>query len=485
VYQSFIGLEVHIHLLTKSKVFCGCRAAFGDEPNTNVCPVCMGYPGVLPALNEEAMRMSAMVAKALNCTISPKTWFERKQYFYPDMTKNYQISQFASPVGVNGYVDLEVGGKTKRIRIKECHLEEDAGKMVHAGNVTLLDYNRAGTSLLEIVTEPDMETGEEAELYIQQLRRMVRYLGVCDGNMEEGSLRADANVSINLPGAGLGRKVEIKNLNSSRFVKLGLNYEIKRQAEVLDKGGAIRQETRLWNENRDQTESMRSKESAHDYRYFPEPDLPPFIPDAAFLAKVDASMVELPVAREKRLCAEFGLAPGAASLVCEEKPLADYFEAAVHEALLLDLSPHVAAERVYAWLSSDVKRVMNRDKIAAEGMASMRLSPKRLASLVSLVASGKISGKIAKQTLEAVFSDDADPEAIVKERGWEQIVDPAVIGKAVEAAFAADPKAVAAAAAGDQKITAYLVGKTIAATGGRADPVLAGKLVAEKLSGEK
>ncbi|MFA6504723.1 MAG: Asp-tRNA(Asn)/Glu-tRNA(Gln) amidotransferase subunit GatB, partial [Treponemataceae bacterium] len=410
MYQSFIGLEVHIHLLTKTKVFCGCRAAFGDEPNTNVCPVCMGYPGVLPALNGEAMRMATVVAKALNCTVSPKTWFERKQYFYPDMPKNYQISQFASPVGVDGYIDLDFKGTTKRIRIKECHLEEDAGKMIHAGNSTLLDYNRAGTSLLEIVTEPDFEVGEEAEAYILLLRRMVRYLGVCDGNMEEGSLRCDANVSINLPGKGLGRKVEIKNLNSSRFVKLGLNYEIKRQTEALDKGGVIKQETRLWNENRDQTESMRSKESAHDYRFFPEPDMPPFIPDAAFMAKVDASMVELPAAREKRLIAEFALPQAAAALICEEKSLADYFEASVSEALFLGLSPHTAAERVSAWLSSDVKRIMNRDGITVAAIASMKLTPKRLASLVLLIAEGKISGKIAKQTLEAVFSEDADPD---------------------------------------------------------------------------
>ena len=220
MYQSFIGLEVHIHLLTKTKVFCGCRSAFGDEPNTNVCPVCMGYPGVLPSLNMEAMRMGCMVARALNCRIPEQTWFDRKQYFYPDMPKNYQISQFGSPLGQEGYLDLAGKHGKKRVRIKECHLEEDAGKMIHAGTVSLLDYNRAGVSLLEIVTEPDMETGEEAELFIQQLRRTVRYLGVCDGNMEEGSLRADANVSINLPGKGLGRKVEIKNLNSSRFVRL-------------------------------------------------------------------------------------------------------------------------------------------------------------------------------------------------------------------------------------------------------------------------
>ncbi|MDR3160148.1 MAG: Asp-tRNA(Asn)/Glu-tRNA(Gln) amidotransferase subunit GatB, partial [Spirochaetaceae bacterium] len=273
MYQSFIGLEVHIHLLTKTKVFCGCRAAFGDEPNTNVCPVCMGYPGVLPSLNIEALRMGCTVARALNCRIPPRTWFERTQYFYPDMPTNYQISQFASPLGQEGFLDIEGAGRSggpgirKRVRIKECHLEEDAGKMIHTGTVSLLDYNRAGVSLLEIVTEPDLETGEEAEFFIQQLRRIVRYLGVCDGNMEEGSLRADANVSINLPGKGLGSKVEIKNLNSSRFVRLALNYEILRQGALLDQGKPVVQETRLWNENRDQTEPMRTKENAKDYRY--------------------------------------------------------------------------------------------------------------------------------------------------------------------------------------------------------------------------
>jgi aspartyl-tRNA(Asn)/glutamyl-tRNA(Gln) amidotransferase subunit B len=325
VYQSFIGLEVHIHLLTATKVFCGCRSAFGDEPNSNVCPVCMGYPGVLPTLNLEAMRMGCMVAKALNCRIPERTWFERKQYFYPDMTKNYQISQFASPLGQNGWLELEGRGADgkrigKKVRIKECHLEEDAGKMIHTGTVSLLDYNRAGVSLLEIVTEPDMETGEEAECFIQQLRRMVRYLGVCDGNMEEGSLRADANVSINLPGRGLGKKVEIKNLNSSRFVRLGLNYEIRRQAEVLDEGKAVTQETRLWNENRDETVPMRQKENAQDYRYFPEPDLPVFCPDGAFLGSVEDALVELPAARLKRFSRAAGSSTRAFSTDSRKAP---------------------------------------------------------------------------------------------------------------------------------------------------------------------
>ncbi|WP_455381582.1 Asp-tRNA(Asn)/Glu-tRNA(Gln) amidotransferase subunit GatB, partial [Salinispira pacifica] len=329
VYQSFIGLEIHIQLLTRTKVFCGCRAAFGDEPNTNVCPVCMGYPGVLPALNEEAIRMSYVVARALNCTLSETAVFDRKNYFYPDLPKNYQISQFGAPVGTDGYLDLEFHKRKKRVRIHECHLEEDAGKMIHAGDMSLLDYNRTGTPLLEIVTEPDLEIGEEAELLLQQFRRMVRYLGVCDGNMEEGSLRCDANVSVNVAGEGLGRKVEIKNLNSSRFVRKALNFEIDRQKEILENGGTVVQETRLWNENRDLTESMRTKESAHDYRYFPEPDLPPFRADADFLSRVEASMVELPEARKSRFMREYSLSDRHAEQICDEKETADYFEEAV------------------------------------------------------------------------------------------------------------------------------------------------------------
>jgi aspartyl-tRNA(Asn)/glutamyl-tRNA(Gln) amidotransferase subunit B len=490
-YQSFIGLEVHIHLLTKTKVFCGCRSAFGDEPNTNVCPVCMGYPGVLPALNIESMRMGCMVAKSLNCHIPEKTWFERKQYFYPDMTKNYQISQFASPLGQEGYVDLEGenGGQTikKRVRIKECHLEEDAGKMIHSGTVSLLDYNRAGVSLLEIVTEPDMETGEEAELFIQQLRRTVRYLGVCDGNMEEGSLRADANVSINLPGKGLGRKVEIKNLNSSRFVRLGLNYEIVRQGEFIDAGKTIVQETRLWNENRDQTEPMRTKENAQDYRYFPEPDIPVFTPDAEFLDSVEKALVELPSPRMKRFESDYGLNTEQAGLICEEKAQADYFETAVSDACKRGMEKKNAAGQIVNWLLTDIKHILNRDGIAPADIGTFKLTPQRLAALVDLVSRGRVSGKNAKQTLEAVLKEDRDPETIIKEKGWEFISDPAEIAKAVQEVYAKEEKVFeevrAVIAAGNEKrlhaLTAFLVGKVLQATNGRADPKIAGDQIGE------
>ena len=471
VYQSFIGLEIHIQLSTKTKVFCGCRAAFGDEPNTNVCPVCLGYPGVLPALNERAIHMAYVVARALNCTLNPVAAFDRKNYFYPDLPKNYQISQFAEPVGVNGYLDLEFHRKKKRVRIHECHLEEDAGKMIHAGDMSLLDYNRAGTPLLEIVTEPDLEIGDEAELLLQQFRRMVRYLGVCDGNMEEGSLRCDANVSVNLAGQGLGRKVEIKNLNSSRFVRKALSYEITRQTGILENGGTVVQETRLWNENRDVTESMRSKESAHDYRYFPEPDLPQFRADEAFLAGVEQSLVELPAARRDRFMSQYALSEAQADFMCDEKPTADYFE----ETVGLGAEAGVVA----VWLSGDVKKMLNRDSVQ---LADCRLTPARLASLLIMLGKGRIHGKIAKQTLEAIFEEDKDPEAIIREKGWEQITDQAALSELVDGVLAKHEQAVAAIRAGDSKPLGFLVGQVMKLTAGRAEPQLVQEMLKAKLS---
>jgi len=540
MYQTFIGLEVHIHLRTQTKVFCACRSAFGDTPNTNICPVCMGYPGVLPSLNIEAMRMGAMVARALNCRIPEKTWFERKQYFYPDMTKNYQISQFASPLGQQGYVDIEgkIGGAPirKRVRIRECHLEEDAGKMIHAGAASLLDYNRAGVSLLEIVTEPDMETGEEAELFIQQFRRMVRYLGVCDGNMEEGSLRADANVSINPPGMGLGKKVELKNLNSSRFVRLGLAYEISRQGALMDAGKPIIQETRLWNEGKNETLPMRRKENAQDYRYFPEPDLPVFAPDAAFLQSVDNAMVELPLARIQRVVSDYGISEEQAGLICEEKSLADYFEAAVREAETAGLAKNDAetggfrpcedtdvrreqserartetggfrpcedtdvrreqserartsdfAPRITNWLLQDIKRILGKENTDISDIGSFRLNPRRLAELTVMAAAGKISGKTARQVLEAVVAEDKDPAVIVEERGWQLISDPALIAEAVRGVLQAEAAAVAeiqASGTAEKRrasLTAYLAGKALAATGGKADPKIVNSQLEEMI----
>ena len=459
MYQSFIGLEIHIQLLTETKVFCGCRANFGDEPNTNVCPVCMGYPGVLPALNEEAIRKAYLVARALHCTLSPATSFARKNYYYPDLPKNYQISQFASPVGTNGYVDLEFHRKKKRIGIHEVHLEEDAGKMIHAGDMSLLDYNRAGTPLLEIVTEPELEIGEEAELFLQNFRRMVRYLGVCDGNMEEGSMRCDANVSVNVRGQGLGRKVEIKNMNSSRFVRKALTFEIDRHQDILERGGTVLQETRLWNENRDLTETMRTKEEANDYRYFPEPDLPPFKPSEEFLAAIEEALVELPEERRARMLQSYSLSEAQVDFLTEEKERADYFE----ETVGLGVDP----TQVAVWLGGDVKKMLNRRGIE---LSESPLTPKRLADLLKLLDSGRIHGKIAKQVLEAVFDSEKDPEAIIKEQGWEQITDPAEIEQILEEIIRKNPQVVADIEGGDTKPMGFLVGQVMQATSGRAEP---------------
>jgi aspartyl-tRNA(Asn)/glutamyl-tRNA(Gln) amidotransferase subunit B len=470
MYASAVGLEVHVQLLTRTKVFCGCRAAFGDRPNTNVCPVCMGLPGTLPALNAESIRMGYLVARALGCTPAPRTTFERKNYFYPDMPKNYQISQFRSPLGTDGLVEIELRKRRRKVRIREVHLEEDAGKMIHAGDVSLLDYNRAGTPLLEIVTQPDLEVGEEAEVFLQQLRRLVRWLGVCDGNMEEGSLRCDANVSVNPEGRGLGSRVEVKNLNSSKFVRRAIVFEIARQEEILERGGTVTQETRLWNENRDQTEGMRTKESAHDYRYFPEPDLPPFTAEAAFLASIERSLPELPEARALRLAARHGLSDEQARQICEEREVADYFE----RTLALGADAQAAA----TWLAADVRKHLNRTGLS---LAHCPLTAERFAELLRLLAERRIHGKIAKSVLEAVFAEGKDPAVIIREKGWEQIADSAALGAVADTVMARHADTVAAIRRGDHRRIAFLIGEIMRETSGRAEPGLLQQVVKERL----
>jgi len=472
LYQSFIGLEIHIHLAAETKAFCGCKAHFGDEENTNVCPVCMGFPGVLPTLNEKAIQMSYVVAKALNCTLSPHTKFERKNYFYPDMPKNYQISQFTDPVGRDGYIDIEIGDSIKRVRIHDVHFEEDAGKMIHAGDMSLLDYNRAGYPLLEIVTEPDLVVGEDAEAFLRSFRRMVRYLGVCDGNMEEGSMRCDANVSINLQGAGLGEKVEIKNLNSSRFVRKALNYEIERQSGMMDAGRKIIQETRLWNENRDQSEPMRRKEAANDYRYFPEPDLPPFRPSEEFLKSVDNDICELPFARKQRLMKGHGLTSDQAEYIHDEKYMADFFE----QAVFLGADP----VQLFSWLSSDVKKLLNRLNLSLEDCP---LTPERITRLIALITEGQISGKIAKNVLDLIFEEDKDPDDITREKGLIQISDKKAIEVLVETVLNENQAVVEAVKAGETKQMGFLVGQIMKKSGGKAAPQVVQTILKEKVLG--
>ncbi len=461
MYDTFIGLEIHIHLLTKTKAFCSCKAAYGDPPNTNVCPVCLGYPGVLPVLNEEAMRMAYLVSRALNCTLATRALFDRKNYYYPDMTKNYQISQFHAPVGTGGHFDIEVMGELKRVGIHDVHLEEDAGKMIHDGGSSLVDYNRAGTSLLEIVTDPDLKTPREAEIFIQSFRRLVRYLGVCDGNMEEGSLRCDANCSINHPGQGLGTKTEVKNMNSSRFARKALDYELKRQANILESGGRVIQETRLWDESSGTTAGMRSKESAHDYRYFPEPDLPPFCPEDAFLKGIENNLVPLPLTRKRHLEEALGIKSEFAEIIAEERATADYFD----EVVAGGASPRAVAN----WLCGHVQAQL---KLHAdiENVAVSPLTPERLGALVSMVEEGRISASRGKQTLEQIFKKDLDPETIVKENGWEQIGDASEIQAYVDQVVAANPGPVAQIEGGNPKTIGFLVGQVMKLSKGQADP---------------
>ncbi|SIQ13657.1 aspartyl/glutamyl-tRNA(Asn/Gln) amidotransferase subunit B [Alkalispirochaeta americana] len=471
MYQSFIGLEIHVQLQTKTKVFCECPVTFGDEPNTNICPVCLGYPGVLPSLNREAITLGYLLARALNCQLAPVSSFDRKNYFYPDLPKNYQITQYYQPLGTGGYIDLEFRKKKKRVRIHQIHLEEDAGKMIHAGDMSLLDYNRAGTPLLEIVTEPDLEIGEEAELLLQEMRRIVQYLGVSDGNMEEGSLRCDANVSVNLRGQGLGQKVEIKNLNSSRFVRKALTYEIARHQEILDRGGTVTQETRLWNENRDQSSSMRSKELAHDYRYFPEPDLPPFRADEDFLEGLQDRLVELPAVRRARFREWWGFSASQADFLCDEKSTADFFEAVVDAG--------GAPDQALVWLAGDVRKILNR---TGGTLSASPLTPQRLAELLNLLAQGTIHGKIAKQTLEQVFLEDKNPLVIIQERGWKQLSTREELEPFLQQVLKENLFPVEEIRQGETKPLGFLMGKVMKATGGRAEPGAAQALLQEMIN---
>ena len=458
-WQAHIGLEFHVQLITASKVFCQCRNAFGDRPNENVCPVCLGYPGILPALNGEAVLKAYVLARSLGCELSSHTVFERKNYFYPDLPKNYQISQYGAPVGRAGSFCGEIDGRRETVGIREVHLEEDAGKMIHAGDVSLLDYNRTGTPLVEVVTQPDLTSAGEAEQFLEQFRRLVRYLKVCDGNMEQGSLRCDANVSVNRPGAGLGSKVEIKNLNSFKFVRNALAFEIKRQSAQLARGEQVAVETRLWNENRDCTEPMRVKESEDDYRYFPEPDLPPFRPDDAFLAAVEERLVELPLARRDRLAEQYALPAQQAAFLTAEPETADFFEQTVAAGGDASLAAR--------WLGADIRKHLNRRR---ETFAASHLSPERLAALLELLAAGTVNGKIAKQVLATVIEQDRDPQAIVAQEGLRQVTDAAELQPVLGRVLAENPRVGEQIAAGDRKPVGFLVGQVMRHTAGRAHP---------------
>ncbi|MEW6214821.1 MAG: Asp-tRNA(Asn)/Glu-tRNA(Gln) amidotransferase subunit GatB [Nitrospirota bacterium] len=473
-YEAVIGLEVHAQMLTDTKIFCGCSTKFGSDPNTQTCPVCIGMPGVLPALNKKALEFAIKTGLAMNCKISPYSRFARKNYFYPDLPKGYQISQYELPICEHGYVEIVVDGEIKRIGIIRIHMEEDAGKNIHegGGNYSFVDLNRTGVPLMEIVSEPDIRGPREAVEYMKKLRTILRYLGVCDGNMEQGSLRCDANVSVRPSGQKeFGVKTEIKNLNSFKFVEKALEYEIKRQIEVIEDGGKIVQETRLWNPERGITESMRTKEEAHDYRYFPEPDLVPITVDQRWIDEIRESLPELPDIKRERFVSGFGLPEYDADLLTSDKPVADWYE----EAVKLGGQPKAVSN----WIMVELMRLLNEENKSIE---ECPLKPEQLVEMLRLIEEGTISGKIAKTVFEEMYKTGKDAEVIVKEKGLVQISDAGVIEKVIDGVIAKNPTEVARYKAGDEKLLGFFVGQVMKLTKGMANPQMVNELLKKRLS---
>jgi len=477
-YEPIIGLEVHAQLLTRAKIFCGCSTKFGSEPNSNACPVCAGFPGVLPVLNKKVVEFAIRAGLATHCEIAPFSRLARKNYFYPDLPKGYQISQYELPVCANGYIDVIVNGSSQKIRLTRIHMEEDAGKNIHDlhSDSSLVDLNRAGVPLLEIVSEPDIRSAEEAGDYLRSLRAILQYLAICDGNMEEGSFRCDANVSVRAEGSqALGTKVEIKNLNSFKAVEKALQYEIKRQSETLSDGGILIQETRLWDDNREATRSMRSKESAHDYRYFPDPDLLPLVIDKMWIEEIRASLPELPDARRTRFESQYALPAYDAELLTSRKDIADYFESAV--------KGHANPKSISNWVMGDLFRVLKERKLDEQlYINNWPLQPTQMAELVSLIDEGTISGKIAKTVFDTLLDSSRTPREIVVEKGLQQVSDTASIEATVEQILAANPKQVAQYKSGNEKVFSFLVGQVMKATKGKVNPQMANEILRQKLS---
>lgn len=476
-YEAVIGLEVHTELQTKTKIFCSCRTSFGADPNTNVCPVCLGLPGVLPVLNKKVLEYAVRAGLALNCEISRFSKFDRKNYYYPDLPKNFQTSQFDLPICEHGYLDVEVEGEKRRIRITRAHMEEDAGKLVHHGtsitdsDYSLVDYNRTGTPLLEIVSEPDMRSAKEAVAYMEKMRAILQYVGISDCRMEEGSLRCDANVSVRPVGQKeLGTKTEIKNINSFKGVERAIEYEAMRQAELLEDGGKVVQETRTWDEKEGVTKSMRTKEEANDYRYFPEPDLVPFTVSDEYIENIRKSLPELPDARKERYMKEFGLSSEDAVFMTNDKATADYFEAAVDAGA----DPKACVN----WLMGEFASQLSTDGIET---AKAPVSAENLAALLKLISKGTISGKIAKKVFATMWKEGGNPEEIVKAQGLVQISDTAELSKLVDEVVGKNPKAVEDFKAGKKKAVGALVGQIMKATKGKANPRVINELLNKKL----
>ena len=476
-WEVVIGLEIHTQLATESKIFSGASTAYGADANTQACLIDLGYPGVLPVLNGEVVRMAASFGLAINATIAPRSIFARKNYFYPDLPKGYQISQYELPIVENGEMMIrDEDGNEMRIGITRAHLEEDAGKSVHErfGQATGIDLNRAGTPLLEIVSEPDIRSAKQAIAYMRKIHSIVRYLGISDGNMQEGSFRCDANVSVRPRGQKeLGTRTELKNMNSFRFIEKAINFEIGRQIEVLEDGGEVLQETRLYDSDKDETRPMRSKEEANDYRYFPDPDLLPVELDEEFIESVRKSLPELPDAKLERFVEQYELKPADAEILTVSRAAADYFEKLAERT---DASPQLAAN----WVIGDLSAALNKESI---DIGNSKIEAAALAGLLNRVADSTISGKIAKEVFDAMWAGEGDADAIIEARGLKQITDTSAIEGIVDAVIAANPGQVAEYRGGKDKLLGFFVGQVMKETGGKANPDQVNEILRKKLSG--
>jgi aspartyl-tRNA(Asn)/glutamyl-tRNA(Gln) amidotransferase subunit B len=475
-YEAVIGLEVHVQLATATKIFCGCPTGFGAAPNTNVCPVCLGLPGALPVLNREAVTLALRAALALNCRVQPQSRFARKNYFYPDLPKGYQISQYDEPLAEHGFADVVVDGAPKRIGITRIHMEDDAGKSIHDGfkdsdRYSYVDLNRSGTPLIEIVSEPDMRGSEEAYQYLTELKQVLQFVEVSTCDMEKGHLRCDANVSVRLKGEEkLGTKAEVKNLNSFRFLREALDYEIARQILLIESGGKVSQETRLYNPDTGETAGMRSKEHAHDYRYFPEPDLVPLRVSSERLAEVRASMPELPAPKRARFVEEYGLRPYDAGVLTQTRALSDYYETAAK----VSGDPKTAAN----WVMGDLMGSLNAE---GKDISQSPISAWNLGALVALIAQGKLSGKLAKQVFPLMLSSGEAPGTIVQREGLQQISDSGALDTMITGVIANNPKQVEQYKSGKTSVLNYLVGQAMKATRGQANVAVVTDLLKQKL----
>ncbi|WKZ68717.1 MAG: Asp-tRNA(Asn)/Glu-tRNA(Gln) amidotransferase subunit GatB [Melioribacteraceae bacterium] len=474
-YEAVIGLEVHAQLLTNTKLFCRCSTKFGLPPNTNVCPVCLGHPGTLPVTNKQAIEFSVLMGLAVNCRINNSSVFARKNYFYPDLPKGYQISQFEEPICEDGFIEIsDEDKKEKIIRIKRIHLEEDAGKSIHdQGSGTLVDLNRCGTPLIEIVTEPDISSAREAYEYLTSLKQIITYLGICDGNMEEGSLRCDANVSVRMKGEEkLGTKTEVKNMNSFRNVERAIDFEINRQIEIIEEGGIITQETLLWNADLNEVFPMRSKEESHDYRYFPDPDLLPVIVSEEWKNKIANQMPELPKIRKQRFINDYKIPEYDAEILTSSKELADYYE-----NVLRVTDDYKSASN---WVMGDILKVINENKIL---ITEFIVSPENIGKLINLINNKTVSTTIGREVFAEMLKDNKEPQIIVKEKNLVQISDSSQIEKVIDEIIASNEKQVEEYRNGKEKVLGFLVGQIMRETKGKANPQVVNEILIQKLKG--